>query len=84
MNDIIDMSPELDRPLVYFFEDDKGKAALSALMACCGYNDLVPPETGDRANYRNGAKAMIARILIAYERVKNPSTQPNPNPLGFS
>ena len=84
MNNIIDMAHELDRPLVYFFETDQGKAALSALMACCGYNDMSLPEDVATANYRNGAKAMIARILIAYERVKNPSTQPNPNPLGFS
>lgn len=84
MNDIIDMSPELDRPLNEFFETDKGKAAFTALMACCGYHDMPLPESEKVCNYRNGAKALIARCLIAHERLRNTIVQSNPNPLGFS
>ena len=78
------MNQAHDRALAEFFESDAGKVALTALMDFAGYNDMPQPEDVATANYNNGKKAVIARILIAYERVKNPSTQPNPNPLGFS
>lgn len=77
------LNPAHDRSLAEFFETDKGKVALTALMDFVGYNDMPMPADVATTNYNNGMKAVIARILIAYERVKNPSAQPNPNPLGF-
>lgn len=80
----MNINPAHDRALAEFFETDAGKVALTALMDFTGFNDMPEPADVATANYNNGMKAVIARILIAYERVRNPSTQPNQNPLGFS
>lgn len=76
------INPEHDRPLAEFLETDAGKAALSALMDYVGFNDLPEPMNEAEANYNLGMRAVVSRILMAYERVKNPGVD-NPNPLGF-
>lgn len=77
------LNPEHDRPLAEFLETDAGKAALSALMDFTKFNDLLEPMDTATANYYLGMRAVVSRILMAYERVKNPGIGNNPNPLGF-
>lgn len=81
---MMNINPAHDPALAEFFNSDAGKVALTTLMDFVGYNDMPEPVDVATANYNNGMKAVVARILIAYERVKNPLSQPNPNPLGFS
>ena len=71
------INPAHDRPLAEFFDSDAGKAALSALMDFAGWNDMPMPADVATANFQNGMKAVVARILLAYEKVKNPKTQPD-------
>lgn len=77
------MNPEHDRILVEFFETNEGKAALTALMEFVGWNDMPQPTDVATANYQNGMKAVVARILLAYGRIANPAAVENQNPMGF-
>lgn len=72
---------ELDKQLSTFFETDAGKIALSALMEFVGWNDMPMAQDVATANFENGKRAVVARILLAYARTAE-STQEE-NPFGF-
>lgn len=72
---------ELDKQLSTFFETDEGKVALSALMVFAGWNDMPTAQDVATANFENGKRAVIARILTAYAR-RSESLQEK-DPFGF-
>ena len=78
------INPANDRALATFFDSDAGKVALSALMEEVGWSDMMGPMDGATANFINGEKSVVARILLAYARLTDPAAKPNLNPLGFT
>lgn len=78
---MFEIRQEHDKPLAEFFETKQGKAALSALMDYVGYYDVPVAESVEQANFNAGGRAVIARILLAYEKVANPVEN---NTLGFN
>lgn len=79
----MNINPVNDTAIATFFDSEQGKAALSALMAEIGWNDMREPMDIASANFINGEKNVIARILLAYGRLTDPVAKPNLNPLGF-
>jgi hypothetical protein len=80
----IDLVKDLDKILyTCFYTTDEGKIALQALQVWAEFNDMPQPADLATANFKNGMKAVIARIFLANGLITSPESIQDRNPMGL-